>query len=411
MRAPFAGRSVAIVHPAWHSCGTYQVVLGQIEAWTQLGARVVAVACSDQPGFVPDRGWIWKKFAKATPELDAQERHCVGAPLASVFAPKFLHDVLWPYIHGDQAVIRTGMISRAKLPTDLLGNKFDIVHCNHFFCMPVALRLARNGASGSRAPVLMDTHDVQARQFVLMNEGLPWLRPLASYEQMLARELDAMRKADALLHLNAEEDEVFRKLLPEKRHELIYPAVPPAPTGPGGGEIVLVSSWNRANVESALWFLREVAPRAPGVFVRIYGSVADGVKSADAALYEKYRDWFAGRVDHIGDIYAGARLALLPTTSGTGLSIKSVEAMASGLPLIATTHAFRGMNLDPAALSNVVVADEAEGFAAALRKAAARPAPAPAEREKSDSRAAYDAHFSEAAYSGRLAAIAGSVIR
>ncbi|MEI2735818.1 MAG: glycosyltransferase family 4 protein [Rhodoblastus sp.] len=130
-----------------------------------------------------------------------------------------------------------------------------------------------------------------------------------------------------------------------------------------------------------------------------------------AALHEKYRDWFAGRVEHIGDIYAGARLALLPTTSGTGLSIKSVEAMASGLPLIATTHAFRGMNLDPSALSNVTLADDAEAFAAALRKAAAAPTPTPAERAKSASRAAYDAHFSEAAYCARLAAIATPLVR
>ena len=405
MKGPFEGRTVAIVHPAWHSCGTYQVVLGQIEAWTQLGARVVTIACSDQPGFVSERGWIWKNFATATPELDAHERHCVGAPLSSVFAPAFLGNVLWPYIHGDQAVIRAGMISRAKLPTALTNETFDIVHCNHFFCMPVALRLARG-----KAPVLMDSHDLQARQFVIMNEGLPWLRPLANYEQMLGRELELMRQADVLLHLNAEEDEAFRKLLPEKRHELIYPAVPPVPTGPGGAEIVLVSSWNRANVESALWFLREVAPRAPDVAVRIYGSVAGGVKSADAALHEKYRDWFAGRVEHIGDIYAHAKLALLPTTSGTGLSIKSVEAMASGLPLIATPHAFRGMNLDPASLSNVTLVDAAEAFAAALRAAAEAPTSTRAEREASATRAAYEAHFSEAAYCARLASIAAPLI-
>lgn len=405
MRGPFEGRTVAIVHPAWHSCGTYQVVLGQIEAWTQLGARVVTVACSDQPGFAPDRAWIWNGYRKATPELDAHPRAYAGAPVAAVLAPTFLHDVLWPYVHGDQAIIRAGMISRAKLSASLTRERFDIVHCNHFFCMPVAVRLAEGGV-----PILMDSHDVQARQFVIMNEGLPWLKPRASYEQMLGEELEWMRKADVLLHLNAEEHEAFRALLPEKRHELVYPAVPEVPTGPGGEEIVLVSSRNRANVESALWFLREVAPRAPEISVRIYGSVDAGVKAADAALHEKYRSWFAGRVDHIGDIYAHARLALLPTTSGTGLSIKSVEAMASGLPLVATNHAFRGMNIDPRTLENVALADDPDAFASALRAAVAAPRPSEADRRASATRKAYDAHFSEAAYCGRLAAIAGPMI-
>ena len=403
---PLTGKTIAIVHPAWHSCGTYQVVVGQIEAWTSLGARVVTIACSDEPGFKPARSWIWNNYRRATPELDSHPRHFAGAPLHAVLGPQFLSDVLWPYIHGDQAVIRAGMISRAQLPAALTDETFDIVHCNHFFCIPVATRLAKG-----KAPILMDSHDLQARQFVIMNEGLPWLRPLASYDQMLGRELDLMRKADVLLHLNAEEDEAFRTLLPEKRHELVYPAVPPVPTGPGGDEIVLVSSWNRANVESALWFLREVAPRAPEIAVRIYGSVAGGVKSADAALHEKYRDWFAGRVEHIGDIYAGARLALLPTTSGTGLSIKSVEAMASGLPLIATSHAFRGMNFDAASLGNVVLADDAAGFAAALAAAAKGAAPTARERATSPSRRAYDAHFSEQAYARQLAEVAGPLVQ
>jgi polysaccharide biosynthesis protein PslH len=401
---PFAGKKVAIVHPAWHSCGTYQVVVGQIEAWTSLGAEVVTVACSDQPGFKPERAWIWNGFRKATPELDAHPRHFAGAPAHSVLAPSFIANVLWPYIHGDQAVIRAGMISMARLDPELEAQKFDLVHCNHFFCMPVALRLAKG------ARIVFDSHDVQARQFAIMNEGAPWLRPLASYEQMLAQELGWMRKADVLLHLNAEEDAFFRAELPEKKNVLLYPPVPAVPTGPGGDEIVLVSSRNRANVESALWFLREVAPLAPDVSVRIYGSVDAGVRAADSALYEKHKDWFAGRVDRIESIYENARAALLPTTSGTGLSIKTVEAMASGLPLVATSHAFRGMNLDAAALDNVKLVDDAAGFAAALREIAAAPATTQAAREKSATRKAYGAHFSEQAYAARLADIAGPLM-
>ena len=107
---------------------------------------------------------------------------------------------------------------------------------------------------------------------------------------------------------------------------------------------------------------------------------------------------------------ACARLALLPTTSGTGLSIKTVEAMASGLPLIATSHAFRGMNLDAGALGNVKLVDDAEGFAAALRAIAAAPVSTRADREASATRKAYDAHFSERAYAMQLADIAAPLM-
>jgi glycosyltransferase involved in cell wall biosynthesis len=404
--APLAGRDVAIVHPAWHSCGTYRVVLGQVAAYRALGARVAPIAVSDLPGYAPRSAWRWRQFVEATPELSSGERWFGGVGFGAFLAPRFLRDVLWPYLHGDQAIIRAGLAERAKLSPDLEGRSFDLVHCNHFFLMPVARRLAR-----SRAPILLDSHDLQARQFALMNEHMPWLYPRVSYETMLARELELMREADLLLHLNAEEHDDFRALLPEKTHALLYPSAPEAPLGPGGDDIVLVASNNSANVDSLLWFLREVLDRVSGVGVKIVGNVDAGVKARDPALFERSKSFFVGRVADPGAVYAKARLALLPTISGHGLSIKTVEAMASGLPLIATTHAFRGMRAAPRQFANVIVADDAEDFARALVEAhAGLSTPTPAQRAASDTRRFYEAHFSLGAYERGLATLAPALL-
>ncbi|MGD9543268.1 MAG: glycosyltransferase family 4 protein [Methylocystis sp.] len=402
---PLVGRRVALIHPAWHSCGTYRVVLGQIAAYRALGAEVFPIAVSSDPGFVPTRRWIWKSFRQATPELDAGPRYYGGAPFCAVFSPRFLREVLWPYIHGDQAVVRLDAAERTRLSDSLDDATFDLVHCNHFFLMPVARRLARGSA-----PILLDTHDLQARQFALINETMPWLSPRATYESMLAQELEAMRGADLLLHLNAEEAEDFRVLLPEKAHALLYPATPEAPTGPGGPDIILVASNNTANVESVIWFLREVAPKAPGVEVKIVGNVDAAVRSKAPEQYAAYKDWFLGRVEDPGVVYANARLALLPTISGTGLSIKSVEALSSGVPLIATTKAMRGMDGDALRLPGVVIADSACEFADALRRSAA---PAPLDesaRRASPARRYYEARFSLAAYKASLGVLTSALI-
>lgn len=399
------GRRVALIHPAWHSCGTYRVVLGQIEAYRALGAEVLPIAISSDPGFVPGRAWIWKSFTEATPELESGPRYYGGAPFHAMLGPRFLAQTLWPYIHGDQAAIRLGMAERAELSPLVEKQDYDLVHCNHFFLMPVARRLARG-----RAPILLDTHDLQARQFALINERMPWLSPRATYEAMLAQELSAMRGADLLLHLNAQEAEDFRALLPEKRHALLYPPTPAAPTGPGGSDIVIVSSNNTANVESLIWFLREVAPKAPGVAVKIAGSVDAGVRARAPQEYAAYKDWFLGRVDDPGEVYAGARLVLLPTISGTGLSIKTVEAMSSGLPLIATPQALRGMDRDALSLPGVTLAETAEDFAAALRSAAAIPPKDDSLRSVSAARIYYETRFSLAAYQRNLGALAAPLL-
>ncbi len=402
--SPLAGRRVALAHPAWHSCGTYRVVVGQIEAYRALGAEVVPVAVSSDPGFRPGRAWMWKSFARATPELDAGARHYGGAPLRAMLHPRFLRNVLWPYIHGDQAAMRLGMAERAELSPEVESQAYDLVHCNHFFLMPVARRLARD-----RAPILLDTHDLQARQFSLINERMPWLSPRVTYEAMLARELDAMRGADVLLHLNAQEAADFRALLPEKRHVLLYPPTPPAPTGPGGPDIILVASNNTANVESVIWFLREVAPLAPGVRVVIAGNVDAGVRARAPDIHAAYKDWFLGRVEDPGAVYAKARLVVLPTISGTGLSIKTVEAMSSGLPLIATSLALRGMEDAALRLEGVTVADTAEAFAGALRAATPALASGESARAASATRAYYESRFSLRAYQRDLATLATSL--
>ncbi|MGB9188673.1 MAG: glycosyltransferase family 4 protein [Methylovirgula sp.] len=396
--AHFAGKNVALVLPAWHSCGTYRSVIGQVAAYRALGAKVFPVAISFDPGFVPDRPWIWRSFVEATPELNAGERYFGGTPFHVFANPRFLRDVVWPYIHGDQVVIRTGGAASARLSKELDGHTFDLVHCNHFFLMPIAERLAKG-----RAPIVLDSHDLQARQFVLMNENIPWLHPHATYETMLKQELTLMRGADLFFHVNTEENEEFRALLPEKAHVMLYPAGPEAPTGPGGPDIVLVASNNLANEKSVIWFLREVASRAPGVDFKIVGNVADGVRSRAPDLYEKYKSSFLGRVPDPGAAYANARLALLPTICGSGLSIKTIEAMASGLPLIATTHALRGMSSEAGALKGVKLADEPEAFARALRDAAASDhIPSADERRASSVHAYYEAHFSLATYERKL---------
>ena len=99
-------------------------------------------------------------------------------------------------------------------------------------------------------------------------------------------------------------------------------------------------------------------------------------------------------------------LVLLPTTEGHGLSIKTVEAMSTGLPLVATSLAFRGMEINPAHLCNVFIADDPAEFATAVRTATKwRGDP-----RMSDTREFYLKNFSPEGYAARLGEIACKLI-
>lgn len=393
---PLAGKTVAVVHAAWHSCGSYQVNVSQIAAYKALGARVLSIAMMDALTPPAPDGGRWPSYLAATRDIGADRRYFCGAPNAAL-ASRLLLDGWWRLIHGDQASWLIEIAKRVPVPDDL--ETIDLFHANHYFTLPFVERLKQ----GRRVPVVLETQDIQARQYVLRNQGGFFIPPYVGYDEMLAVELDWMRRADLCAHLNEEEDRDFRALLPQARHALIYPAVLEVPRA-AGGEIIIVASDNYANYKSLRWLLEEVVPRAAGARVAIYGNIDAGVKQRDPTLYEAHRALFRGRVENIGAVYANAGCVLLPTVEGHGLSIKAVEALSCGAPLIATPLAFRGMKVDPSAFSNVALAEDAEQFARLWRKAQARADRGETPGAASDTRKFYEAVFSPAAYARALAA-------
>ncbi len=399
--APLAGKTVAVVHAAWHSCGSSQVNRSQIEAYRALGARVISVAMMDVLTPPAPDGGRWPAYIAATPDLAADARYFTGPPREALWKSPLLKDGWWPLIHGDQATWLIELAKRAPPPAELAQAKIDLVHANHYFTLPLARKLG----FGKRPPIVLETQDIQARQYVLRNQGGFFIPPRASYEDMLSVELYWTGKAGLCAHLNAEEHAEFTQLLPKSRHALIYPAVEPAPLAAKPSEIAIVASDNYANFVSLCWFLEEVLPIAEGVPVAIYGNIDAGVKNRDKALYEAHAGLFRGRVADIGAVYTRAAAILLPTVEGHGLSIKAVEALSSGAPLIATRQAFRGMGVDPATLANVTLCEEAPAFAAALRRLADAVAAGQAKpaRPDADTRRLYEASFSPKAYARALA--------
>jgi glycosyltransferase involved in cell wall biosynthesis len=405
-RGVFKGRTVLLIHPAWHACGTATVVASQARAYRALGARVLSLALSDQPvfGLAPEH--LAQAYLAATPELSADRRLVTGVGRAALLNPVKMARIGWSFAHGDHAATYVAFATNSAVPAALSVEQIDLVHCNHFFCMPLAEGLRSN----HKCPIVLDTHDIQAKQYLIRNAGGHYVRPHASYEEMLATELAWLARADLLIHLNSEEDAAFRNLLPSSRHTLLYPAVDPMPTGPGGGDFVIVASANVPNLLSLEWFLGEVMPQASETPLAIYGNVDRDIARRASSLYSRYSHHFRGRVDDIRAAYQKAAGVLLPTVEGHGLSIKTVEALSSGAPLIATRHAFRGIDIDPTSLANVTIADDAPAFAAALRQAVAA-RPDPEARPGSATRRLYDVRFSPAAYREALDRQIGPLLR
>jgi len=233
--------------------------------------------------------------------------------------------------------------------------------------MPVAVRFRAT----REIPILLETHDVQARQYELRGAKPLFRNRKDSFEKLLESELSHCAMADYLIHINAEEMNFFSDRLPGKPHALLYPCIPVLypyiPVVAGAQQFfIIVASANYPNFLGVKWFLTDVLPLIPSVNVKIVGNVYLAFSSITPELYRKYKELFVGHVDNLARYYSEAVAVLIPTIEGHGLSIKTVEAMGTSRTIIATPRAFRGIEIDLSHISNVQVVESAADFAAAI---------------------------------------------
>ena len=110
------------------------------------------------------------------------------------------------------------------------------------------------------------------------------------------------------------------------------------------------------------FLLEEVMPRVweelPQARLRLVGANLELPPGADERVEA------AGFVERLADAYAGARCAVVPLLQGGGTPLKFVEALAYGLPVLATPRAAAGLAVSDG--TDCVLAEGAGAFAAAL---------------------------------------------
>jgi glycosyltransferase involved in cell wall biosynthesis len=118
----------------------------------------------------------------------------------------------------------------------------------------------------------------------------------------------------------------------------------PAPEGPPSFDAGFIGGNHPFNVEALLFFLNEILPlirqRRPDFRFLVAGKASAPLALAGA-------QWpgvaFHGYVPDARAFYAQIRVAVVPVLSGTGVSLKTVEALDFGRPVVATRVGVRGL--------------------------------------------------------------------
>jgi Glycosyl transferases group 1/Glycosyltransferase Family 4 len=226
---------------------------------------------------------------------------------------------------------------------------------------------------------IIDTHDV----FSYRNAMFEGLSMPGWFSTTPRRERKALKKADKVLAITDSEKKFFESLgiqsvytvghpvslngdvsqheshadrQGDRRAELVRHADDPKPTY----DLGFLGSLNGPNCAGWDWLNREVLPlifeQLPGARICVAGGMCERI--AEGILYPGVT--LLNRVEHLRDFYSNVRIIVNPLQFGTGLKIKSVEALEYGKMLVSTLVGIDGLPVKNAPFR---IADDPAGFA------------------------------------------------
>jgi hypothetical protein len=213
---------------------------------------------------------------------------------------------------------------------------YDIVVVNYVWCS-----LLLNLFDPAQTMRVLDTHDAFGDRHVLARSNN--LNPHWFYTTV-AEEAKGLDRADVVLAIQAEEGDYFSKITKTPVAVIEYAAVPRFLPMRNGRPLTIgyLGSSNPWNVNSVQLFDTSIAEKLSRVPVAqrprllLFGSITKAVKNLRAFQA-------IGMVDDVEDAYRMMDFVVNPMVGGTGLKIKTVEALSFGRLTLSTRAGGAGL--------------------------------------------------------------------
>jgi hypothetical protein len=218
--------------------------------------------------------------------------------------------------------------------------------------------------AGFGVPYVHIAHNVEHElHSQLAAAGGPRALVHARESRLIRRREEALcRGAAEVWTLNAAESDAMAAMGASRVRSFDLPGVAdPDPPGPASCDVATLGSWTwRSNARGLEWFLREVRPLLPeSLEVEVAGAASREIAAGTPGVTAH------GRVPDAMAFLQSARVVAVPSVTGAGVQVKTLDAIASGRRVVASEVAMRGIDDPP---PHVRVAADAEAFAAAVRE-------------------------------------------
>ena len=247
------------------------------------------------------------------------------------------------------------------------GPRFDAVMVSRHYVAAEFLPLLSRHAP--RAKLLFDTvdlHYLRERRAAALSGDAVALRAAL---RTRTRELGLIANADATLVVSEAERELLAQDAPQATVRVLsnlHELGADGPTWAQRRDLLFVGGFRHPpNVDAVLWFAHDVFPhiRAALPDVQLH-CIGGDVPAEVQALSRIDGIRIHGHVPNLQPWLDGCRISVAPLRYGAGVKGKVNQAMAHGVPVVATSPAVEGMHLVDG--DDVLVADDAGAFADAV---------------------------------------------
>lgn len=207
---------------------------------------------------------------------------------------------------------------------------------------------------------LVDTHDVFAdrhRRYLAEGKKPQW------FSTSRREEARGLARADVVIAIQENEARFFRETTPQRVITVghIVPVDEASEDEARTSGMLYVGSGNEINVHAAKYFIDGILPairqHIPSAILTVAGGVCDRLADTPGVR-------LLGQVEDLAPLYRSAAVVVNPILFGTGLKIKTVEALGFGRPLVTTPAGAEG--LEEMAGKAFVIADSESAFSSAV---------------------------------------------
>ncbi len=259
---------------------------------------------------------------------------------------------------------------KSAVQEELKRTPYDLIHAETFYMMP--------NIPPTNIPIILAEQTIEYLGYQdYTKKAKAWLRPLLSIDvgKIKYWERSFWKKADKLITMSEEDKNFIENELKQKLNisvvangvdldffSKVQKRLPKNPT------VLFVGTFKwLPNIEAVEEIVKKIWPliqaQLPSARLKIVGfSPTEKIKAyaADPTIE------VLGGIEDIRDAFATAHVLLAPIRSGKGTRYKVLEAMITGTPVVATTLAVEGLELQNG--QEVLIADTASDLATATVK-------------------------------------------